>query len=349
MALGYLTRPDLVIFFGLPCAYLCYRAMQERLRGWWVMFMLGQFPAILWSLFALVYFGFVFPNTYYAKMALTAPIHVLLHQGLSYLWVSVLFDPITLVVIVLAMLLPGLGPKSIEVRLMQLSVILYLLYIVSIGGDFMSGRFLTVPFIVSAIILAKEMNLRRRVLYVIPCVAMVAYNFAAPMAPFRSLPHEGWQYEQFYGVCDEKGHYAQGSSLRSVRETGSIKDPGAEDGKMFQRHPHSVWVAYGVGYMGFYAGPEVILIDVYGITDPLLARLPLPASTWESFRPGHIVRSVPQGYVESRASGDNVIKDPQIREYYKKLRLVTSGPLCSLERWRCIYDLNFGPERRFRP
>lgn len=349
LALGYLTRPDLVIFFGVPCVYLCYRAIQERIRGWLGMLILGQVPAFVWSLFSLVYYGFVLPNAYFAKVPLTLTTPVLLQQGLMYLWVSVLFDPITPVIIVMAMLVPSFGQRSIEVHLTRFSVALYLLYMLYIGGDFMSGRFLTVPLIVSAIILVAELNFRSHALYLIPCIAIVAYNFAAPMAPFRSIPSERWRFEQFYGVCDERGHYAKWSSLSSVSDSGSIKYPRAEIGKEFRRHPHSVWVTWGVGYMGYYAGPEVILIDIQGITDPLLARLPVPDSAWQSFRPGHIVKSLPQGYPESRASGVNVIADMRIHEYYNKIRLVTAGPLFSPERWRYIYDLNFGPDRKFLP
>jgi arabinofuranosyltransferase len=99
--------------------------------------------------------------------------------------------------------------------------------------------------------------------------------------------------------------------------------------------------------MGFYAGPEVILIDVYGITDPLLARLPVPDSMLHDFRPGHIVKAVPKGYPESRVSGGNVIEDVRIHQFYDTLRLVTAGPLFSPQRWKAIYDLNLGPYRRF--
>jgi arabinofuranosyltransferase len=348
-AIGYLTRPDLVIFIGVPCVYVCYRAIQEHVRGWLGMLVLGLLPAFLWMLFALVYYGFVFPNSYYAKVAVALPIHVLAYQGLSYLWVSVLFDPITPVIILLGLLIPGFGSKSIEVRLAQFSVTLYLLYVVYIGGDFMSGRFLAAPFMVSAFILVAELNFKTSVPYLLCSAGIVVYNIVAPLAPSRGISVEGWRYERYYGVCDERGHYARASSIKAYREWGSVRDQGAEDGKMFRQHPHSVWLAYGLGYMGFYAGPGVILIDVYGITDPLLARLPVPDSMLHDFRPGHIVKSVPKGYPESRVSGGNAIEDVRIHQFYDKLRLVTAGPIFSSKRWGYIYDLNLGRDAKFMP
>ena len=57
---------------------------------------------LLWFGFALVYFGFLLPNTYYAKLGLDASQSTIATMGAAYLGVSALEDPLTLLVIAAA-------------------------------------------------------------------------------------------------------------------------------------------------------------------------------------------------------------------------------------------------------
>ena len=59
---------------------------------------LGQLPFILWEIFSLVYYGFPFPNTAYAKLNTGIPRIELLQQGGKYLLSSLRHDPLTLTV-----------------------------------------------------------------------------------------------------------------------------------------------------------------------------------------------------------------------------------------------------------
>jgi len=93
-----------------------------------------------------------------------------------------------------------------------------------------------------------------------------------------------------------------------------------------------------MGMFGYAAGPRKVIVDPYGLTDPLLARL--PAIVTISWLPGEIARQVPDGYLESLDQGSNLIKDPSIHAYYDSLRLITQGPLLSPRRWRAILLLN---------
>ena len=52
-----------------------------------------------------------------------------------------------------------------------------------------------------------------------------------------------------------------------------------------------------VGRVGYYSGSEADIIDVLGITDPVLARLPCRRDNWG---PGHYERIVPAGYESER-------------------------------------------------
>jgi hypothetical protein len=95
-----------------------------------------------------------------------------------------------------------------------------------------------------------------------------------------------------------------------------------------------------IGFAGFAAGSKVILIDRYGLADPLLARLPLdPHTHW---RIGHLPRKLPPGYLFARRTGSLEQMEPPLREYYAKLALLVSGPLLSWERLRAIVGFNLG-------
>lgn len=86
------------------------------------------------------------------------------------------------------------------------------------------------------------------------------------------------------------------------------------------------------------------MLDYCGLTDPLLARLPAcntdSPARWKS---GHFYRLPPKGYVESLASGRNVIEDPGLHEYYESLLLAVRDPdLMSGARLAAIARLNLG-------
>jgi hypothetical protein len=131
-----------------------------------------------------------------------------------------------------------------------------------------------------------------------------------------------------------------------ANEKEPIRHSWAEFGKMWRVGPPEVGLADSIGYRGCFAGPRIIFIDLYGIADPLRARLPLPKSAITDFRPGHVTRTVPPGYKETLERRKNVIQDRRIRDFYDKIRLMTSEPLFSSARWKGIYDLNIGPDRK---
>jgi len=68
-------------------------------KKWFLIFSISFSPIILWTLFSLIYYGFPFPNTAYAKLNTGISKIDLLIQGFKYFFVSLRYDIITLVVI----------------------------------------------------------------------------------------------------------------------------------------------------------------------------------------------------------------------------------------------------------
>ena len=79
----------------------------------------------------------------------------------------------------------------------------------------------------------------------------------------------------------------------------------------------------GIGFVGYFAGPGVHIVDPYALTDPLLSRLPaIPGS-----RTGHYLRDIPAGYLESLESHTNQIADPDLSAFYDRLRVRRRRPV----------------------
>ena len=143
-----LTRPDAVVLVLPALATSRYRSTDVRRLA------AGLSPWLLWEAFSLVYYGALVPNTALAKLGSGVPRGELALQGLAYLGDSLRRDPITLVVIA-AGAAAGVLRGGRAARALAAGIALHLAYVVSIGGDFMTGRFLTPALALSVVLLAR--------------------------------------------------------------------------------------------------------------------------------------------------------------------------------------------------
>ena len=168
------TRLDLLVL-AAPLALGSLRRWRRTLP--W--FTLGLWPLAAWEVFSVVYYGVPFPNTAYAKLATGIPQPELLHQGFVYLLDSLNRDPVTLLVIVTAVAVQ-LSSATLRSWVPGLALALYLVYVVRIGGDFMSGRFLTAPFFVALTLLMRAEWPRAPAVQAAPAMAVLALGLSAP-------------------------------------------------------------------------------------------------------------------------------------------------------------------------
>ncbi len=58
------------------------------------------------------------------------------------------------------------------------------------------------------------------------------------------------------------------------------------------------WAVEGkaAGFVGYFAGPDVHIIDIYALGDALLARLEVV--DYKPWRIGHFQRDLPNGYID---------------------------------------------------
>jgi arabinofuranosyltransferase len=328
-ALLCITRLDLILLiFPLTCYVLwAYRA---HLGMIWRALLIGGSPFILWTLFSLYYYGFPFPNTAYAKLG-NVPFggsREIIYQGLRYFENSFLWDPITLVTIFIGILV---GAKvGAWQRSIALGVFSYLIYIVVIGGDFMSGRFFTSPLLLAALLVTTWQPLMRMkkilILIYALCIGFGLYlNFTSLFG--LKMPSQNW-----HGIADERTYYQDTLALAKT----------ATENQTWKVGDYSV-VLLECGQLGMVSilkGPGAHLIDQCGLADPLLARLPfIPLGAW---RIGHFIRMMPAGYLASVQNNSNLLSNVDLRAYYAMLQTVTRGSLSSMERLKTVLQMNLG-------
>jgi arabinofuranosyltransferase len=252
----------------------------------------GSAPFFLWIIFTIIYYGFPFPNSAYAKLHTGIGNSERIHQGFLYLLNSIDPDPLTLLVILAAFSLAS-WRRDRQALSISSGILLYLAYIVYIGGDFMSGRFLTAPFFASVILISQaRFSPPRLELFVFLLLLIVALS--SPPTTLQSDSHYSRTEIDDRGIADERGFYCQASDLlKENRRSPLPRHDWVSDGKR-ARAERGVYVRGNIGYFGFFAGPRAHVVDPLGLSDALISRLPARKNL--RWRVGHYNREIPEGY-----------------------------------------------------
>ena len=383
MSLLAMSRTDSVLLF-IPMAVWTYlgrtkvQFFQRVAIG-----LAGLVPFIAWTGFSIVYYGFPFPNTYYAKLYTGIPLIDYVKSGLWYHFSSWLLDPMLLFAPLFAFVL-AVRSKNRESIPVFLGFVLYSLYIVSIGGDFMAGRHLTMQFFLSTCLLASffrtdglcaSENRNSN-----PGSILSVHNLHAVSLALFSVGII-WTWCMAPLVISEVVNMRFATSTRrsAVDERATYLSWIGPHAKLYRGIPdylfgvdsrfvcysnlvHSIAIANSNGDKGYCADGslreslmsgytvwkcrdfDMFLTDAIALPDPLLARLNVDAS--QLWRIGHAQRSIPVGYLESLSSGENRIVNPSLHQYYDKLLLIMTGDLFSEDRLSTILDFNRGRYER---
>ncbi|PJZ70105.1 hypothetical protein CH373_09980 [Leptospira perolatii] len=349
ISMAYLNRQDTVLFAVPYFLYILYKNANRQFlpRLLWTGF-LGGLPIFLWTAFSLLYYGYPVPNTAYAKLNTDISSLDLLFQGLQYLKNTLLWDPVTAIGIVLPLGLHFWEKRKFDPQftLPFIGAISYVIYTAKIGGDFMSGRFLAAPFFVSVLILSRYQY--KQFPYIVGLLFLI-FGLFNPRSNLYTTPD--YRRHRYDGhIVDEKGSYIQNSNFFRSLSVKEFPDHGwAEIGRKYKKDislatsKSNTCITLNVGYFGFFSGSDKRIIDIYALTDPLLSKLP----TSKPWRIGHFGRNIPEGYFESVKSGENKIQDPDLKEYYEKLKKITeSEDLLAKDRLLAIWRENLGENRK---
>jgi arabinofuranosyltransferase len=339
--LGAVIRFDVVLLCA-PAVFL--QLTRERPKRAVLGVVAASLPALSWLVFSVLYYGFPWPNTAYAKLGVgTVVADGRLQAGLDYLALSLRQDPLTLVAILsIAVLVFARGDRMR--RALVAGALLYLLYVLRIGGDFMTGRFLSAPFFLCVACLATSDELLSKYSRPLALAVALALPWLGQTPPAFTDDDFGAGYVMLaHEAHDERAAFFPVSSLtHAARSTPNRPNHAwARAGHALRREARDraqrVRVVDAIGYAGYYAGPDVHIVDHWALADPLLARMPAIEG-----KLGHFTRAIPDGYLETLATSKNVIREPSFAAYYAQLALVVRGSLWSMARMRAIWKLNTG-------
>ncbi|MGD0337842.1 MAG: hypothetical protein ABSB78_03540 [Bacteroidota bacterium] len=350
-SLAFVNRADIIIIFLPAIVHAVW--MGTKRYNWRVMSIVlyGFLPAILWLLFSMIYYGFPFPNSAYAKAFVNGIDFIdKLKRGIRYYRNSVFWDTLSHFVLLGSIVL-SIRKKWSRSLMILSGVIIYIGYVVLVAASatHMSGRFFALPFFIACLLLTYHLDNVKIARYA--SVIIVIFLFVHPLSSIK-MGTTFYRMPELFGTIpiDAKWYaYQEGAALLNYRPGKSLPDHAwYHEGERFRKNPVRVHLGgasesgFGeaIGYFGYAAGPEKFIIDYVGLGDPLLARLPV--SNPVMWRPGHFYRVVPDGYIESVKEGRNLIKDRGLHLYYEKLLTITRGPLFTLQRFGDIVQMNLG-------
>ena len=245
-----LTRPEAPLFVGLLYTGLWINDLDWK-RSLIPLGLMGVFLSLL-TVGRLVYFGDPLPNTFYAKVGGWA-----WERGLLYCWAHFKHHPI----LWLGMFASIRLYKEKSVRLLLWVLLPYLLYVISIGGDFKpTGRFLlpaggllvaiTMQFVQSISSVRSK-----SVMILILCISLLSRATLIPKT----------------------------NQWAEIRRNNLIARKVVGDWLARFTPPNTVLAMHSIGVVPFYAQRHTI--DMWGLTDRTIAKT--PASDFGSGMAGH--------------------------------------------------------------
>ena len=359
IAIAPLYRHDFVLLAWPLAAWVLW---DNRTRLGWaglvqaVGWMLA--PLLVWTLFSLVYFGFPLPASAYNKLPESYDLAHRLASAWDYYRFSLHKDGVMLAVLLGSQLLWfGRAPA----RVIAGAIALALLYVIVVGGDYMGGRFLTVPYVLLVAVVSGTASDWRRHLAERygrrPCDWMLG-SLGVGLALWIALwPHSPLKGPMIYQetVFDRQKYPTEIANERAAWQpkTGiTVWWKSLQNGTTYPDHattrlgillnneaaPGETFHVCNLGLTPYKARLDQNFVDVWGLADSFMARL--PAMKW---RPGHLVRVRPLGLAESLTSGSPVFVNAGLNRYFEILRNVTgSERLLSGERLKDVIGINLG-------
>ena len=354
VALIAMTRMDAVLIFA-PMALYVYLAKRDGVSFGKavVLGIAGLLPFVLWELFSTFYYGFPFPNTAYVKLGTDIALRDYLIRGVRYYLNAALCDPIVLIVPV-CVLIAAISVRKGQYIICMTGPLIYGLYLLYIGGDFMMGRHFTLPFFISIFC---YMDIKNREFSELGRGASFHRNFVAlaVVALIYGCTTDVITQQFLFGrefgssISDERAGYFSTASLfnnlYSLVKTGDlcIQDTWNDESvRELRDNGMTGGILESVPGITKYYNNDLYLNDLYALGDPYLAHL--PAVKEEGWRIGHMWREAPLGYMNMVRYGwdSGAIMNEDARQYYDIIDKITRDDLFDQDRIKAVIDINLG-------
>jgi arabinofuranosyltransferase len=297
LGLGPFVRPDFVVMSVVFAVALVVATRPHALRE---VFGLGVAALVVpgvYELFRAAYYGALVPNTAFAKEATASS----WQQGLAYLGDFIgpyeLWFPLSVIGIVIAIVCArASSAQRLLIAAPVLAGLLHAFFVVRGGGDSMHARLLLPAFF--AILLPIAAVPRQR-LYVIPVLLVLLWG----VIPLRAAgpPYSGIGPDMIANertvFQDPKHHPITLDDYRSEVAAGALIEIGDRASRMAEANEHDLLItafgrsrfpvvplkesadhravvnAYAIGMLSVAAGTDVYVADMFGLADPMGARL----------------------------------------------------------------------------
>jgi arabinofuranosyltransferase len=313
-------------------------------------------PAMFWFFFSLFYYGFLFPNTAYAKYMLSDISFMdKIEVGITYFKNSIHWDWASHLILLCALIL-ALVKKAYKAVFIMCGVLCYLFFVLSgaAAATHMSGRFFALPFFISICLFTCLLDARETAVIVSLLISL--FIIVHPLSSIKMGTEWYIASTEYKESIDTKWYaHKEGAALINYKQGKELPDHAwYKEGKNFKKRKEKIHLGgprnaggLPIGFFGFAAGQEKYIIDIVALSDPLRARLPVTPNFNSYIRSGHFFRIIPEGYIQSIHESENLIKDKNLSVYYGKLLNIISGPLFSAERIKDIIDMNLGKYQPF--
>lgn len=291
-----LTRPEGMFLFGLIILHKVFITAKENWsnkpeilkklfsKNNLISYAVFVIPTILYILFRLSYYGYPFPNTYYAKTGFSS---VYMNAGLEYLWNFLKAYMLFGIVLVVPVFLLKRKENFFEITFLYFVSIVYTIYVVSVGGDVLPLHrfFLPVaPFIL--ILFGKAMTLFFNYLKNNVTSGNPTPAFLIVMALICAY---AW-----YNYSNQKEAVEKSTQL----ENGLVEKMKIAGGwfkqRQVQKGSNLTIAATTIGAVSYYAGTKVLVVDMLGLTDETVAHNP------------QIIPEISEGYIGWKERNYNV-------------------------------------------
>jgi arabinofuranosyltransferase len=330
VGMGPLIRPDLALVSLVLIVVLQIGERDATLRHRLVAF--GQAIALplVYEVFRMTYYGALVPNTYFAKEGGKANwpqgwAYVRDFVGPYHLWLPVVGLALTAAIpLVIGLHRSGERRAVLVAVAFPVGGALSALAIVRVGGDFMHARLL-LPSLFAMVAPVATVAIRRTTA---PSLLVVAWAVLCLVA-FRPPTFTA---DQIVGISDHRaamrtllgndhpvtlddfGYAPDGPNHFVFDEEHRLYFGGTPleiDGRpvpLVEHAPDRVLLAYGVGAISYFAGPDIYVVDMLGLGDSLTARLDVGR---RGPLPGH-EKALPPAWVWARYIDPDVDPDPTL-------------------------------------
>lgn len=271
LVLATLTRPEGLYFFGLIIIHKVMIAFRQNKssainsifsKNNLITYALYIVPIIFYFLLRYLYYGYLLPNTYYAKTGLSS---AYLNAGIEYFTKFLTSYLIYGIVLIAPLYLFKRRENFFEISLLYLLSVSFILYTILIGGDVLKQNRFFLPVLPLIYILFGK--------FLTELYFLIKIRWSSPGAAFPAVLIIT-AFLCFYYYSSQKENLE-----KDIASENGLVDKMKISGSWFMNKQQQLGrplniAATTIGAVSYFAGVNVNVIDLLGLTDKEIAHNP---------------------------------------------------------------------------